>query len=139
MIVYYYKSRQIGWLEMLFECPHSSFLFLSFFFIDTNEQQFSWRKGMSSLSLLHSLVNVTRAFDCLKQIESLTWTLVLLWALFKKILNQLIFLSNWCHVCLALIGQFSVFDLCLNAVGPIYDSKPIGLLYFIGPRTLSFI
>ncbi len=51
--------------------------------------------------------------------------------------NQLIFPPKWCHVGLASIGQFLVLSPRLKAMGPIIDSQPIGLLYFIGPWTLD--
>ncbi len=50
-------------------------------------------------------------------------------------MNQLIFSPKWCHVSLASIYHFLVLDPHLKAVGPIYGSHPIGLLYFIGPWT----
>jgi hypothetical protein len=49
---------------------------------------------------------------------------------------QLIFPSKWWHVGLASICNFlSVLDPHQMVMGPIYDSKPIGLLYFSGPST----
>jgi hypothetical protein len=44
---------------------------------------------------------------------------------------------KWCHVDLALICHFLVLDPHLKAIGLIYGSHPIGLLYFIGPWTLD--
>jgi hypothetical protein len=52
-------------------------------------------------------------------------------------LNQLIFPRKWCHVGLALICHFLVVDPHLKAMGPHYGGYWIGLLYFIGPRTLD--
>ncbi len=53
--------------------------------------------------------------------------------------NQLIFPPKWCHVCLGLICHLWVLDRphLKVAVGPIYGSQPIELLYFIGPWTLD--
>jgi len=50
---------------------------------------------------------------------------------------QLIFPPKWCHVNVASICHFLVLDRHLNAVGPIYASQSIGLLYFIAPLTLD--
>jgi hypothetical protein len=52
-------------------------------------------------------------------------------------LDQLIFPPKWCHVGLALICHFFVLDSRPKAMGPIYSSQPIGLLYFIGAWTLE--
>jgi hypothetical protein len=48
-------------------------------------------------------------------------------------LNQLIFLPKWCHVGLALICDFLVFNLHLKVMGPFYGDQPIRLFYFIEP------
>jgi hypothetical protein len=53
------------------------------------------------------------------------------------LLNQLMLPPKWCHVDLALICPFLVLDPDLKAIGLIYGSHPIGLLYFIGPWTLG--
>jgi hypothetical protein len=50
---------------------------------------------------------------------------------------QLIFLPKRCHVDLALICHFLLWDPHLKAMCPIYDSHPIRLLYFVGPKTLD--
>ncbi len=66
--------------------------------------------------------------------------LSLIWALFFVVwTNLFIFPPKWCHVGLALICHFLVFDSRLEeAMGPIYGSQPIGLLYLIGqPWTLD--
>jgi hypothetical protein len=44
---------------------------------------------------------------------------------------------KWCHVGLASICHFLVLDPHLKAMGSIYGSQPIGLLYFIGPWNLD--
>ncbi len=51
--------------------------------------------------------------------------------------NQLICPPNCCHVGLASICHLLVFYPHLTGMGPIYGSQPIGLLYFIGTRTLD--
>ncbi len=51
--------------------------------------------------------------------------------------NQLICPPNCCHVGLASICHLLVFYPHLTDKGPIYGSQPIGLLYFIGTRTLD--
>ncbi len=55
-------------------------------------------------------------------------------------LNQLIFTPKWCHLDLASIHHFLVLDPHLKVTwGPIYDSHPIGLLYFLGPYPRPWI
>jgi len=85
-----------------------------------------------------------------KQIVYLSWTLP--WTIacilvlqimsspfelfFFLVSNQLIFSPKWQHVHLVSICYFLILDPCLKAMGPIYGSYPIKLLYFIGPWTL---
>ncbi len=45
--------------------------------------------------------------------------------------------QKWSHVGLASIFHFLVWDLHLKAMGSIYGSQPIGLLYFLGPWNLD--
>jgi hypothetical protein len=89
----------------------------------------------------------------LKQIESLSWTLP--WTLASILVLQImssLFLAlfllgfqtngfsfqNRCLVDLASICHFfALGGPHLKAMGPIYGSHPIGLLYFIGPGTLN--
>jgi len=58
---------------------------------------------------------------------------------FRGRLNQLMLPPKWCHVDLALICHFLVLDPHLKAIGLIYGSHPIGLLYFIGPWKVALI
>jgi hypothetical protein len=51
-------------------------------------------------------------------------------------LDQLNFPPKWCHVDATSIWLQLILDLHKKALGPIYGSRPIRMLHFVGPWTL---